>query len=45
MQMSTLYFKSTTIFLKLQLFDNTKESPLNLQVYPKIESDLEQQNL
>jgi len=31
-----LYFKSTKIFLKLQLFDNNKESPSNLQVYISI---------
>jgi len=29
----TSYFKSPKLFLKLQLFDNNKESLSNLQVY------------
>jgi len=44
-----LYFKTTKIFLKLQLFDNKKEDLSTLQVYiyiyPKFKGDLEHQNL
>jgi len=42
-----LYFKSTKIFLDLQLLHYNKKGPksVGLYNYPKVEGDLEHQNL
>jgi len=41
----TLYTVSTKIFLKLQLFNIMKKPQICVYIYPKIEGDLEHQNL